>query len=64
MKMFKCNFIGMCGTAGDRRLQVELLEDHDKLGGLKGECTITSPVKLIDFERKYAITANNMYKWD
>lgn len=66
MKIFKCSFDSIFTEFGksDLRLRVVMNEDHDRFGGCKGEYTITSKLKMIDFERKMAMTANNIYKWE
>lgn len=66
MKVFKCTFDSIFSDFGasDLRLRCIMQEDHDKHGGRKGEFTITSRLKLVDFERKFAVTAyNNIYDW-
>lgn len=49
--------------AGQQRLRCKLLMNHPKFGGDNGDWTITSQLKMIDFERKIAITQNNVYDW-
>ncbi len=63
MNIYRCEHPTIYTEHGDYRLRVIMLEDHKHLGGLKGEATITSPLKFIDFERRYAITSNSMYMW-
>jgi len=66
MKVFKCKFDSIFSEFGnnDLRLRCVMLEDHDKHGGCNGEVTITSRLKMVDFERKFAVTnSNNIYDW-
>jgi hypothetical protein len=63
MNIYRCELLRITTEYGGHRLQVTMLEDHKELGGQKGEVTITSQIKFVDFERKYAITRNSMYMW-
>lgn len=60
---YRCELIAIVPLGGFYRLQVRMLEDHKGAGGLKGQDTITSNVKSIDFERGIAITKNSIYHW-
>lgn len=63
MRTYKCINPIITYEFGNPRLKVRMLENHNELGGAKGEVTITSVIKLIDFERRFAITQNNIYDW-
>lgn len=65
MNIFKCKFDSIFTEYGsnDLRLRCVMLEDHNLYGGRSGEYTITSKLKMIDFERKFAMTQSNIYDW-
>ena len=65
MKIFKCEFDSIFAEFGnnDLRLRVIMVDDHNLYGGRSGEFTVTSKLKMVDFERKFAVTANNIYDW-
>lgn len=63
MKAFHCEFLGLTTEFEGQRARVNMFEDHNEFGGRKGEVTITSQVRFIDFERKVLLTQNNMYYW-
>ena len=73
MRMFTCKLLGFADAIGaplDRlpasgvvKARVVMGEDHDKFGGAKGEVTITSALRSIDFERRLIVTQNNVYQF-
>lgn len=64
MKIFKCILDSVRqDEMGSFRLRVKMKEDNHSALAFEGEYVITSAVKVIDFERGYAITRNNIYKW-
>ncbi|BBB99741.1 hypothetical protein [Bradyrhizobium elkanii] len=73
MRMFTCKLLGFTDCIGapiERiplsgviKARVEMGEDHDERGGAKGEVTITSALRSIDFERRLIVTQNNVYQF-
>lgn len=63
MRVYKCYHVKVTYEYGGPRLSVIMIDDHAERGGKSGERTITSLIKLVDFERKYAITQNSIYDW-
>jgi hypothetical protein len=55
--IIKCEFIAITTEHGGQRLRCNV--EANTLG----YCTITSELKLVDFERKFAVTQNNIYDW-
>lgn len=64
--IIECVFDSIFAEYGkeDLRLRCILKMNHPKFGGSSGEYTITSKIKMIDFERRMCITKNNIYVWD
>jgi hypothetical protein len=59
MAVIKCKFDSITTEFGGQRLRCKVLPvSQDQM------FTITSQLKNIDFERKMAITQNNIYIWD
>lgn len=73
MRMFTCKLLGFADAIGAPINQMPLSgvvkalvvmgEDHDKIGGSKGEVCVTSALRSIDFERKLIVTQNNVYQF-
>lgn len=73
MRMFTCKLLGFADALGapvDKiplsgvlKARVVMGEDHDKIGGSKGEVCITSALRSVDFERRLLVTQNNVYQF-
>lgn len=71
MRVFKCEFLGLIQQDGREvnrfpvpygvRARVKMKEDHDRDGARNGGTSVTSAVKMIDFERCIIVTQNNVY---
>jgi len=70
-----CEFIGFCTARGEMldsfkpvphgiRARVKRLSEHPRLGDPDGhDFTITSEVRLVDFENGVIVTQNTIYKF-
>lgn len=71
MRVYKCDFLGLIDWNGQAivsfpvphgvRARVRMNEDHLHLGAQMGGITVTSSVKMVDFERQIIVTQNNIY---
>lgn len=65
MNTYRCDFTDLTTNFGvEHRARVVMKEDHKGMGGRVGEVTITSAVKMIDFERGIIVTQNSIYLFD
>lgn len=62
-KIFICKLGGIVEESDGFRLRVRMMEDHLEALAYNGDYVTTSAVKMIDFERGFAVTRNNIYKW-
>jgi hypothetical protein len=58
MAIIKCEYVSIVTEHGGQRLRCVVV------GSCDGQITITSQLKMVDFERKMAITQNNIYRWE
>ena len=62
MNIYRCKLLAITNEyAGEWRAKVELLDDHARFGGNKGDYCTTSKVKSIDFEKGVIQTQNSIY---
>lgn len=59
-----CKFIGTISSGPHTTALVELLEDHPRQSGSKGDQARTTKLKSIDFERGIAVTQNTIYLFE
>ena len=63
MQLIKCTLLYLRPNVGSGvpHAMVVRHSDHPRLGPPNGKATVTSYVKVIDFERKFFVTQNNIY---